>query len=134
MSEGPNGREWRVHRAISERPAAEKPIVWTSGFSGVKLQRASTKGPTVADKEVAAELRAEWKLAEGDVYDPTYIDRFLEANRDSLPLGFSRASVQTIQDCPDALVKVRLIVDPAEDTSHAELKNVLCEDHHDVSK
>jgi len=88
----------------------------------------------VADKEVAAKLLAEWKLAEGDVYDRNYIDRFLEANRDSLPLGFSRGSVQTIQNCPDALVKVRLIVDPAEDTSHAELKNVPCEDHHDVSK
>jgi len=89
---------------------------------------------TVADKEVAAKLLAEWKLAEGDVYDHTYIDRFLETNRDSLPLGFSRASVQTIQNCPDALVEVRLIVDPAEDTSHAAPKNVLCEDHLDVSK
>jgi hypothetical protein len=59
------------------------------------------------------------------VYDHTYIDRFLETNRDSLPLGFSRASIQTIQNCPDALVEVRLIVDPAEDTSHAEPKNVL---------
>jgi outer membrane protein assembly factor BamA len=85
----------------------------------------------VADKEVAARLGAEWKLAEGDVYDHTYIDQFLETNRDSLPLGFSRANVHTIQNCPDAVVEVRLIVDPAEDTSHAEPKNVLCEDHHD---
>jgi outer membrane protein assembly factor BamA len=89
---------------------------------------------TVADKEVAAKLRAEWKLAEGDVYDHTYIDRFLETNRDLLPLGFSRADVQTIQNCPDALVEVRLMVDPAEDTSHPEPKNVPCEVHHDVSK
>ena len=89
---------------------------------------------TVADKEVAARLRAEWKLAEGDVYDHTYIDQFLETNRDSLPLGFSRASIHTIRNCPDAVVEVRLIVDPAEDTSHAEPKNVLCEDHHDKSK
>ena len=87
----------------------------------------------VADKEVAARLRAAWKLAEGDVYDNTYIDQFLEANRDLLPVGFSRANVQKIQNCPDAVVEVRMIVD-AEETSHAEPKNVPCEDHHDVSK
>jgi outer membrane protein assembly factor BamA len=89
---------------------------------------------TVGDKQLAAKLGAEWNLAEGDVYDRTYIDQFLEVNRDSLPVGFSRANVQTIQNCPDALVEVRLILDPAEETSHAEPKNVPCEHHHDVSK
>lgn len=88
---------------------------------------------TVADKEVAAKLHAEWKLAEGDVYDYYYIEQFLETNRDSLPRGFSRANVHTIQNCPDAVVEVRLLVDPAKDTSQAEPKNVPCEDH-DVSK
>jgi hypothetical protein len=88
----------------------------------------------VADKEVAGRLRPEWKLTEGDEYDQTYIDEYLQTNRDLLPLGFSRANVHTIHNCPDAAVEVRLIVDPAEDTPHAEPKNVLCEDHHDVSK
>ena len=88
----------------------------------------------VADKEAAARLRAEWKLAEGDVYDHTYIDQFLEANRDLLPEGFSRANVRRIQNCPDAAVEVRLIVDATEETSHAEAKNVPCEEHRDVSK
>jgi outer membrane protein assembly factor BamA len=88
----------------------------------------------VADKEVAGRLRPEWKLTEGDVYDRTYIDEYLQTNRDLLPLGFSRANVHTIHNCPDAVVEVRLIVDPAEDTAHAEPKNVPCEDHHDVSK
>jgi outer membrane protein assembly factor BamA len=88
----------------------------------------------VADKEVAARLLAEWKPAEGDVYDQTYIDQYLEANRDLLPVGFSRANVHRIQNCPDAVVKIRLIIDPVEDTSHAEPKNVPCEEHHDVSK
>ena len=88
---------------------------------------------TVADKEVAAKLHAEWKLAEGDVYDYYYIEQFLETNRDSLPRGFSRANVHTIQNCPDAVVEVRLLVDPTKDTSQAEPKNVPCEDH-DVSK
>lgn len=68
------------------------------------------------------------------MYDQTYIDEYLQTNRDLLPLGFSRANVHTIHNCPDAVVEVRLIVDPAEDTSHAGPKNVPCEDHHDVSK
>jgi len=88
----------------------------------------------VADQEVASRLRGEWKLAEGDVYDRTYIDQYLEANRDLLPVGFSRANVQQVQNCPDAQVGVRLIVDASEDTSHAELKNIPCEEHHDASK
>ncbi len=88
----------------------------------------------VANKEVAARLRPEWKLAEGDVYDQTYIDQYLEANRELVPAGFSRDNVQRSQNCPDAVVGVRLIIDPAEDTSHAEPKNVPCEEHHDVSK
>jgi len=108
----------------------------------VNLNISTQEGPqyhmgkldTVADKEVAARLHAEWKLAEGNVYDYTYIDQFLETNRDSLPTGFSRANVQTIKNCPDAVVEVRLIVDPAQDNSHPEAKNVPCEDHHDLFK
>jgi hypothetical protein len=88
----------------------------------------------VADPEVAARLRTEWKLAEGNVYDHSYIDQYLEANRDLLPAGFSRANVRTIQNCPDAVVEVRLIIDTAEDTSHAEPKNVPCKEHHDAPK
>ena len=88
----------------------------------------------VADEEVSVRLRVEWKLAEGDVYDNTYIDQYLEANRVLLPAGFSRTNVHIIQNCPDAVVEVRLIIDPAEETSHAEPKNVPCKDHHDVSK
>ena len=113
------------------------------GSNGIVVLTISvTEGPQyhmgkleiLAPKEAAARLRAEWKLAEGDVYDQTYIDQYLEANRDLLPVGFSRANVQGIQNCPDAVVEVRLIIDPTEDTSHAEPKNVHCEEHHDVSK
>ena len=85
----------------------------------------------VAEKEVAASLRAQWKLAEGDVYDNSYIDQYLETNRDLLPVSFSRANIETIQNCPESSVAVRLIVDPAADTPHAAPKNVQCEEHHD---
>lgn len=87
----------------------------------------------VADKEVSARLRQEWKLAEGEVYDRTYIDQYLEVNLDLLPVGFSRDNIQTSQNCPDALVGVRLVVDPV-DPPHPEPKNVACEEHHHPPK
>lgn len=82
----------------------------------------------VSDKDCAGRLRMQWKLAEGEVYDYTYIDEYLTAARDILPSNFSRANVETIQNCPEALVQVRLIVDPAQDKSSSKLKNVSCED------
>ena len=88
----------------------------------------------VADKEVAERLRPEWKLAEGNVYDKAYIDEYLQTNRDLLPSGFSRANIEITQNCPDVAVAVRLIIDPAEDHLHTDPKNVLCEEHHDVTK
>jgi outer membrane protein assembly factor BamA len=88
----------------------------------------------VADKEASARLRAEWKLAEGDVYDRTYIDDYLTVAHDVLPPNFTRADVQITQNCPEALVHVRLIVDPAQDTSKSEPKNVPCEEHDKTPK
>jgi outer membrane protein assembly factor BamA len=87
----------------------------------------------VADKEPAARLRLAWKLAEGDVYDQTYIDDYITAAHDILPSNFSKANVQTAYDCPDALVQVRLIVDPAQDTSHSEPKSIPCEEKKEES-
>ncbi len=82
----------------------------------------------VGEKEPAARLRAEWKLSEGEAYDATYIDQFLTVNRDLLPANFSKMNVQKIQNCPDALVEVRLILDPAQDKSNSTPKDVPCEE------
>src|SRR5947199_999241 len=82
-----------------------------------------------AAKEAAARLRSEWKLAEGAVYDATYIDHYLEDNCNLFPVSFSRENVQIFLNCPDALVEVRVIIDPAEDPSHPEPKNVPCAKH-----
>jgi len=82
----------------------------------------------VAEKDVAGRLRMQWKLAEGDAYDNTYIDEYLTTARDLLPPNFSKANVQTTQNCPDALVQVRLLVDPTQDKSHEELKSIPCEE------
>ena len=85
----------------------------------------------IVGKEAAARLRAEWKLAEGDAYDSTYIAQFLDLNRDLLPAGFSQANAQVILNCPEAKVEVRLILDPAEDGSKSERKGVPCAEDSD---
>ena len=88
----------------------------------------------VADKEVAGKLRMQWKLAEGEVYDYTYIDEYLTVARDILPSNFSRANVETTLNCPEGLVRVRMIVDPAQDKPSSELKTVPCEEKDRTSK
>ena len=88
----------------------------------------------VAEKERASRLQTEWKLAEGEVYDGTYLDDYLAANHSLLPTNFSISNVQIIQNCPEALVHVRLIVDPAQDRSRSAPKSIPCEEHDKESK
>jgi outer membrane protein assembly factor BamA len=88
----------------------------------------------VGKKEMVSRLQVQWKMAEGSVYDQTYLDQYLEANRDFLPAGFGRNDVQSAMDCPKALVELRLIVDPAEDTPGSQPKSVPCEDTHQKPK
>lgn len=88
----------------------------------------------LAKKQLAAKLRTEWKLDEGSIYDCTYIDKYIEANRDSLPVGFERSDVQVVTNCPKALVEVRLNVEPPEDTPQPLPKGVPCESKQDVPK
>jgi len=89
----------------------------------------------VTDRDAtAARLRATWKLAEGDVYDNTYIDDYLSTAHDILPANFGKANIQTLQNCPEAVVNLRLIVDPAQDKSHSEPKNIPCEEKKEEEK
>ena len=89
----------------------------------------------ITDRDAtAARLRAAWKLTEGDVYDNTYIDDFLSSAHDILPADFGKANIQTIQNCPEALVSVRLIVDPAQDKSHSQPKNAPCDEKKEEEK
>jgi len=71
----------------------------------------------VGKKEMISRLQVQWKLAPGAVYDATYVDHYIEANREFLPEGFGRRNAQIATDCPKALVEVRLVVDPGEDAS-----------------
>ncbi len=88
----------------------------------------------VGKKEMISRLQVQWKLAEGSVYDATYVDHYIETNREFLPEGFGRRDVQIATDCPKALVEVRLVVDPTEDGSRSQAKDVPCEDTHDKGK
>ena len=86
-----------------------------------------------ASKEAAGRLRLEWKLPEGAVYDRSYLDTYIEANRDLLPAGFTRQDIQVASDCPHAVVDLKMIIDPAEDKSPPP-KNISCESPDDKPK
>jgi len=88
----------------------------------------------VGKKEMVSRLQVQWRLAEGSVYDNTYLDQYLKVNREFLPEGFGRKDVQIATDCPKALVHLRLIVDTAEDAQRSEPKNVPCGDAHGKAK
>ncbi len=87
-----------------------------------------------AEKNAAARLRAEWKLAEGTPYDATYITAFIEENRSLLPEGFTAGDARQVFNCPEALVEVSLMVDRRERTSEPPVKNIPCESHEDKPK
>jgi outer membrane protein assembly factor BamA len=88
----------------------------------------------VGKKESTARLQVEWNLDQGAVYDASYLDRYIDANRDLLPEGFTRGDVEIGKDCVKGLVEVRLVVDAGADASRAPLKNVPCEDSHEKAK
>ncbi len=79
----------------------------------------------IGKKETVARPQVQWKLAEGSVYDQTYLDRYIETNREFLPEGFNRNDVQIATDCPRALVDIRLVLDDSERA--VPMKSVPCE-------
>ncbi len=88
----------------------------------------------VGKKEMTSRLQVQWKLEQGSVYDVTYLDQYIETNREFLPEGFGRKDVQVVKDCPKALVAVRFVVDAGEDASRSQVKDVPCEDAGDKAK
>lgn len=88
----------------------------------------------VGKKESTARLQVEWKQDEGAVYDASYLDQYIKANRDLLPEGFTRGDVEIGKDCPKGMVQVRVMLDAVEDASRAPLKNVACEEKSEKAK
>jgi outer membrane protein insertion porin family len=83
-----------------------------------------------AKKEVAERLRAAWQVPEGAVFDSTYIEKYLKANRALFPPEFTRDTVQVLRDCPNATVDVRLPIDVNGTMSHPPMKNIECQTSH----
>jgi len=112
------------------------PETEPSSNASMRLKISVQEGPQyhmgkleiAAAKESAGRLRMEWKLPEGAVYDHSYLDKYIEANRDLLPPGFTRENASTVSDCPHALVDVTLIVDSDAKSPQPPPKDVPCEE------
>ncbi len=120
--------------AIPETTAGSNAIMNLSVTIEEGPQYRLDKVEFVGKKETISRLQVQWKLAAGEVYDATYVDHYIEANRDFLPEGFGRNDVQITTDCPKALVAVRLVVDQTADASRSPAKDVPCEETHDKAK
>lgn len=81
----------------------------------------------LAQKDLADKLAFRWEMSEGAVYDDSYIDAYVDANRSFLPDAFTRSGVNLILDCPNRSVDVRLEVDPTIAAAHPPRKSVACE-------
>ena len=66
----------------------------------------------LAKRELTEKLQTLWLLQEGTVFDLAYIDKFISANGSLLPQGFTSQSVQLVRNCSQALVDVRMLLDP----------------------
>ncbi|MGA8537942.1 MAG: POTRA domain-containing protein [Terriglobales bacterium] len=80
-----------------------------------------------ANKEVADRLQGEWRLRKGAVFDLSYPDKYIDANRSLLPAGFSRSDLRLARNCPDALIEVDLIVDQTDPSLGSLPADVKCE-------
>ena len=87
-----------------------------------------------AKKEAAESLLSKWELPEGEVFDRTYLDKYIGSNRSLLPTEFQREHVQIVRDCPDATVDVRLPLDAMDPRSQSLPKNIECDPTDNSSK
>jgi outer membrane protein assembly factor BamA len=85
-------------------------------------------------KEIAEQLRSEWELPEGAVFDITYLDKYIDRNQSLLPSGFQRSHVQIVRDCPNATVEIRLPLDAMDPRSQSPTKDSPCESPDNNSK
>jgi len=88
----------------------------------------------LAGKEIAARLRAGWKMTEGSAYDNTYIRKFVEQNSSLLPEGFTARDARQVMNCPESIVDVSLALDSQEGNSELPVKSIPCESHNYHSK
>lgn len=87
-----------------------------------------------AKQDVAERLQSEWRLPEGAIFDFGYVGKYLEANRELLPSGFSPDDLRIVRNCPDASIEVRLILDQTAPALQSQPTDVRCEESHDKAK
>ncbi len=80
-----------------------------------------------AKKEAVEQLRSQWEIAEGAVFDRTYVGKYIDKNRPLLPPGFNQTDVQVVRNCRDSSVEVRLPLDGTDPRSQSAPKDIDCE-------
>ncbi|HZR66940.1 MAG TPA: POTRA domain-containing protein [Terriglobales bacterium] len=77
------------------------------------LQYRTGKLTVAAKKDIADQLQTTWRIPAGAVFDFTYPQEYVRSDEGLLPADFTATNVLIIRNCPDALVDVWLVVDPA---------------------
>lgn len=85
-------------------------------------------------QDVTERLRSQWQLPEGAVFNFDYVAKYLEANRELLPRGFSPNDSRIVRNCPEASIEVRLILDQTVPTLQSQPNDVECEQPNDKTK
>jgi outer membrane protein assembly factor BamA len=85
-----------------------------------------------ARKELADRLTAAWEIREGAVFDFSYLEQYIDANRSLLPSGFNEQGVQLVRNCRDATVEVRLPLDGTDPRSQAQPQDIDCKSAKEV--
>ena len=88
----------------------------------------------VAPKELTDKLTTHWEMSEGAVFDKTYIQKYVDANRSSLPNGFTNEDIHVVRDCPKQMVDVWFMVQAVDPVSTRARQNVECEEGKDDNK
>jgi hypothetical protein len=71
-------------------------------------------------------LRVEWQVPEGAVFDLSYLQKYIDANRSLLPSGFNRQDVQLVRNCREGIVEVRLPLEGTDPRSQSLPKDTDC--------
>jgi outer membrane protein assembly factor BamA len=69
----------------------------------------------VGKPELVDELQPRWKLMSGEPFDVTYLDKFVDENRSSLPVDFATLdAVSIVRDCRNMTVVVHVELDSSQ--------------------
>jgi hypothetical protein len=95
-------------------------VVEGSQFHMGKLQ-------VFAKSEQSNKLRGTWDLAEGAVFDSSYLEKYINENRAMFPPNFTRDFAQVVRNCRELTVEVRLPIDQLDPRSQVPPKDIDCE-------